>query len=484
MTQTSDPSIVRRLGWLSASKLLQSLMSFVAISYIAQVVGPTSFGIVGFATQIVSYFLLLSSLGIPVLAMREVAVTQNLGLIVGRTVPVTVILASMSYGLIWIIEPTMHFGPTEQMVVNILGLQVLISAFSLSWALSGKGLTNISAWAYLLGTTIRVGLLLLCIRHPNNLNWIPILTVVGTGITVAWQWIGILRFTAISWRFSWLTFYTTIRKSLPLSASSVMTQIYSSLDTVFLAYMVNLQTVGYYNAAYRIVFFLGGFSTLYSQILIPSATRLFLQSPRALKQQLSTSLTISAMIVLPITVGGSILARSIIDAIYQVRFEPAAIPLVILMWTWPITFTTLHYGHMLIAVGRERTFAQGIAVGAILNVIINLLLIPDFGASGSAMAIVLTEFSILMLMMKKMCHILGTYGPNRSLFLKTVFSTAVMASYLLFVRDCVPLILSVSSAAVLYGMAMIATKTWTQRDWHYLLSMIKRDSWPHHHPQA
>ncbi|MCL5014517.1 MAG: flippase [Firmicutes bacterium] len=476
MIHEQEASSLRRLGWLSASKVLQSLLSFVALSYLARVLGPGFFGILGFATQVVAYFVLASSLGIPTFIMREIAASGQPGKSIGRAIPATLILAVLCYLLLIVgTSPLLlHLSVMERAVVDIMGLQVLTNALSLSAALSGARLTNISAWASLIGTLLRVGLILLCIHHPSDLPELCALTILGAAATVAWQWAGMTRLTSIEWRFSLSDFYHIIKQSLLLSASTVMTQIYGSTDIILLGWLVNMQVVGYYSAAYRIPLFLAGFSVIYGQILIPGATRLYLRNPGLLKQKLRSNLNYTAVAVIPIAVGGSVLAHPIVVAVYSGRFSPAATPMAILMWSWAIAFITLHYGQVLIAIGQEKIFAQGIFLGAVLNVLLNLWFIPPWGAAGSAIAITVTEFFILIFMGWKVCRILGAYGPNFSVIMRTTLNAGTMGGYLLWSRSHESWPFAIASAMVLYGILMIVTRTLTKKDWSQISIALSR----------
>ncbi|PSR27353.1 MAG: hypothetical protein C7B47_08350 [Sulfobacillus thermosulfidooxidans] len=470
-------STLGRLGWLSLSKLLQSLMSFVAISYLARVLGPTSFGILGFATSLVSYFVLLGSLGIPLLAMRESALSRDLGASIGQMIPVMMTLAVLSYLLLLVLLPALHLLGTQEVVVKILGWQIIINALSLSWALSAVGLTNISAWAYITGTSFRVALIILLIHSQRNLTIVPFLTLFGAGITVLWQWIGIGRRTQILWQMSWHGTWRMIKQALPLSASSVMTQIYNSVDTILLGYWINMQTVGYYNAAYRIPLFLASFTTVYSQILLPSATRLYEHHPQALTKRLSESLGYAAIVVIPTAVGGSVLAGPIIAAIYQHHFQPATVPFAILLWAWATVFTTLHYGNILIAIRHEKAFAHGVFWGAVINLTLNVILIPIWGQIGSALAILFTELFILVYLMTKIFRVLGPYYPNISRLFRTILSALLMGGFLQWVNPYRSVFVSIPLAMMVYALMLVMTKALTRKDW-YTLSQLVRNHTP------
>ncbi len=463
MVIESNLSLARRAGVLTVGKILQSVMSLFATIYMAHVLGPVDFGVLGFTAAITSYFGLASTLGIPILATREISQLhdddEKQGLIVGDVMMLTGILSLGSYTLLWSLTPIFTVAPTLRAILLISGLQVLINSLSPQWASAGIQRTDFNAGANIIGTIIRVGLVFLIIHSPRNLEAVPVLGVIGTLITVAIEWWLLKQTKPIHCRPSWTRLWSIFRRALPMTTASAMMQAYSSLDTIFLGYWDGLGVVGYYNAAYKLVLFLGSFTSVYNQVIFPLATRLYHSDVNHLKVQLRRSLSITTIITLPIILGGSWLASPIIRTIFGDRFEAADPLLRILLWTWGITFATLHYGPVLIACNQERRFARGIALGGAVNLAANLVTVPLWGAIGAALSILFTELVILSYMMYYMTHQVGWYGPSIHTILGVILSCAVMLLGLdLFSRQ-LGLFEAIGFGSLLYSASLILTRT-------------------------
>ena len=240
MAIDSNVALVKRTGILSVGKILQSTMSFFATIYMAHVLGPVDFGIIGFTAAITAYFGLASTLGIPTMATREISKADGdfarQGLIVGDVAYLTAGLALTSYALLWLFTPIFTLTPTVQAILLISGLQVLINSLSPQWASVGIQRTDFNVIANIIGTLIRVSLVFLLIHGPKNLLDVPAVAAVGTLATVIVEWWLFHKVTPIRWSPSWSRLWSIFRRSLPLTTASAMMQIYSSVDTIFLGY--------------------------------------------------------------------------------------------------------------------------------------------------------------------------------------------------------------------------------------------------------
>lgn len=463
MAIDSNVALVKRTGILSVGKILQSTMSFFATIYMAHVLGPVDFGIIGFTAAITAYFGLASTLGIPTMATREISKADGdfarQGLIVGDVAYLTAGLALTSYALLWLFTPIFTLTPTVQAILLISGLQVLINSLSPQWASVGIQRTDFNVIANIIGTLIRVSLVFLLIHGPKNLLDVPAVAAVGTLATVIVEWWLFHKVTPIRWSPSWSRLWSIFRRSLPLTTASAMMQIYSSVDTIFLGYWDGLGVVGYYNAAYKLVLFLTNFTTVYNQIIFPLATRLYFTDTDRLKSQLSNSLSVSTLVTMPIMLGGSWLAGPIIRTIFGSQFGAAAPVLRILLWSWGATVATLHYGSVLVAGNQERRFAKGIAWGAMINLVANLIAIPLWGDIGAAASILVTELANLAYMMYHMYRQLGWYGPSSRTLLGVTASSGFMLAGLDLLSRRLNFFESIVLGALLYSLGLLITRT-------------------------
>jgi len=100
---------------------------------------------------------------------------------------------------------------------------------------------------------------------------------------------------------------------------------------------------------------------------------------------------------LPIAVGGWLLALPLVTAVFGTAYGPAAPAFAILVWSIPLSLVRDIPIVALITHGQERTVLRVTGIVVVLNIALNLALIPRFGMVGAAVATVVTEGARMVL---------------------------------------------------------------------------------------
>jgi len=165
--------------------------------------------------------------------------------------------------------------------------------------------------------------------------------------------------------------------------------IYNS-DLIFLRFFADRETVGYYGAAYQLISFLNNLAIAYSLSLLPALTRVATDLTRR-NAMVQDSLAQVLALGLPVAVGGALLADEIIELVFGDAFAASGDALAWLVWCVP--FILVKEVHLISLIVRERegTVMRMTAIAVVVNVLLNLALIPSFGMLGAAAATLITE---------------------------------------------------------------------------------------------
>ena len=207
-----------------------------------------------------------------------------------------------------------------------------------------------------------------------------------------------IKFIPFRLGFDFKFWKSLLISAFPLALSSVFVSIYYNLDSVMLSFWKTDEVVGWYNAAYKIIFLLLAFVTIFHSTIYPVLSRLIIQDPEKAKFLLKFSLKITIVLGMPIMVIISVLAAPIIKILFGAQFLGASLGLSVLIWTLFVSSLGIIYGNTLLAIGMRRRYAVIVGVGAITNVILNFMLIPSFSLVGAAVATVAAECAVLFLM--------------------------------------------------------------------------------------
>ena len=102
---------------------------------------------------------------------------------------------------------------------------------------------------------------------------------------------------------------------------------------------------------------------------------------------------------IPLVVGGIVLAPKIIDFAYGSNFTPAILAFKILIVMTGITFFSQSFQYLLLAANQTKIFFWVTASAAVLNIVLNFLLIPRFSLYGAATATLITYFIMFILIL-------------------------------------------------------------------------------------
>jgi O-antigen/teichoic acid export membrane protein len=239
---------------------------------------------------------------------------------------------------------------------------------------------------------------------------------------------------------------------LPFALTGICVLIYFRIDAVMLEHMKGERSVGIYGAATNLLFS----AMLISQALVTSVFPVIaradsLRDP-ATRDVLRRALTLSLAASLPLALGTAAVAAPLMRTLYGERYAGGATALSLLMATLPLLFATNLFGHCLGARGRQRAVLAVAAANAVLNVGLNLWLIPRWDYDGAALATLVTEALGLSLFLLFLRRDLGGAIHGRGL-LKVLGMNAVLALLLLAMRGQ-PWLLTVAAALVLYAVLL------------------------------
>ncbi len=256
----------------------------------------------------------------------------------------------------------------------------------------------------------------------------------------------------------------TFRHAIPLALSTVFISIYFSLDTVMLSFWKDNRTVGWYTADYRIVLLIMTFVGLFYTATFPVISRLLNKDREAVRVILAMSLRIIVTLVLPATIAISLLAPQFIVLLFGESFKPGALALAILVWTVFLSGLSVVYSQTVLVSRHKVVYAIGTAIGAVLNTVLNFLLIPQWSLDGAAIATVVTEL-VLLVYFAIYCNRRVVNVPlEKRLIVPIALSLALIQLFMWSHSWPVHFLISGTAIGALYFVLLFATKSVTTHD--------------------
>ena len=179
--------------------------------------------------------------------------------------------------------------------------------------------------------------------------------------------------------------------ALPFAMISLVALIYFRIDVVMLSLMKNDQVVGWYSAAYALLASLLFISDAYNLSVFPVLSRYADSAKDLMAFGWERSVKYLLIISAPIAVGTAILADKIILLFYKSGYLPAVPALKVLIWTLPWIFVNSINVKVFYATDKQKGLTVVVIFSALLNIVLNIFLIPSFSYMGASVATLLSE---------------------------------------------------------------------------------------------
>lgn len=445
--------IASNVGVQFVARAMMMALSVVTVALMARTLHPEGYGVWNGVGSYVALFGVLTDLGFTIAATQRMAgepqrEAEWLGALIGMRVMLSVLVMVLCVASIPLFLTSTGDSHTVAYIMAVTGLATgataLMTVFQ-SRLRAGLALS----FPVLQGCLWLAAVALLASAHASivafAVAWAIVVAVIATLQVLATR-----RFVHIAWRAGRRLWRTLVRQAIPLGVASVMITIYYQVDSVLLLQIAGAREAGIYGAAYG---FLAPMNFLPAAVMasfFPVLSAVYHHDQARARRLVQICADIMAVIALPVLAGTIALSGPIIHLIYGVRFEESAGLLPILMIAFVIICYGSLAGFLAPLLGLQWRFALYTTIGAVANVVLNLVLIPSYGAYGSAWATVATEALTMVLMMSTaLLSMRLRLGLGK--MLRTVLLAAAMTGVMVLAR---PLgLLPAGSIGVLFYLA-------------------------------
>ncbi len=385
--------ILKNFLFLGSGEIISKLFGFFTTIYLARVLGVEGYGKLGFVLAVYSYFDLIANLGFEAVGTREVASGKSS---VSETVSsiffLRLFLSLSSFIILFLSSFFFQIDEDVRQLLLLQGLNLLLLPLSLYYFFSGKEKMHYVAISKIAQSFIYFLLINFFVSSSHQLWLSPLFFIISTITSYIF-----LFFSKSLQTFS-LTFPSQkvvkqiLYSSFIMGLSTMMIRIYWNMDTVMVGILRTSFEVGLYTSAYKIVILLTTLPNIIITAFFPSFSKYTISKD-------GVSLLIKYILVLiilglPIGFIGYFIAETVIHILFGSNYQEAVVPMQILFFNVSFIFLNIALANPLIAWGKQREYLIIVSSGALVNVILNFLLIPNFGIVGAAIATVCSEVAV------------------------------------------------------------------------------------------
>ena len=397
--------------------------------------------------------------------------------LVGDVVGLRLFLALSAVFVVVLAGIALGIRSTVVSLVVLYALSLVPMALQIDWFYQGKESMTWIGWGRLILNVSYLGALLFFVRTTSDLTWTPVAFFAGYCVSVSFL-LTVFRSRYGTLRVRWnpASLFTAdgswsriLRQSLPLGLGTSLTQASYNFSPLILGIVSTPAMVGYFGAALRVVFFLLVFDRLITTVLLPAVSRYHHQSPEKLGPMLSLVLKMILMIIVPVAMGGFLLAGPLMEVIYGHAFSPAVGVFQILLLYFFSSAASSVYVYGLIGTGQERRYSAMMVYGTIVQVLAIVVGSVTGNALGAAAGYAVGEGVILVLMQREFSKM--TDLQFWRLFLRP-FAASLVMGFVLYALNAHALSYAVPVGAVVYFAVLIVIRGFTREDFATLKAKV------------
>lgn len=449
---------------LTASQFIFPLITF---PYVSRVLLPAGTGKVSFATSVISYFLMFAQLGIPTYGIRACAKVRDnreeLTRVAHELLFINIITSVCSYVVLFFALKYVDRFQDEKTLYVIISFNIILNAIGMEWlykALEQYAYITIRSLVFKL---ISVIFMFLLIHEQKDYVLYGGITIFAGSASNIFNFINVHKY--IDMRP--VGKYNIKRHLKPIAvffAMSCATTIYTHLDTVMLGFLATDTDVGYYNAAVRIKSILVSIVTSLGIVLLPRASYniehgLVDEFWRISKKAINFVFLVAS----PMMLYFIFLAKEGIYFLSGAAYVGSIVPMQLIMPTLLFIGLTNILGiQILVPLGKEKIVLYSEIAGAVVDIILNTILIPKYASTGAAIGTLVAEFVVLIVQYSALKN--DVAGIFKSIhYFKLVVALVLGSAASLWVKSLVlgnfvSLVISAILFFGVYGVFLLLTK--------------------------
>jgi len=375
-------------GWMMGDKIFRQLVGLLVGVWLARYLGPQLFGDYSYAIAMVMIVSPMATLALDGIAIRRmVQDPSSRNQVLGTSFFLMLGGGVIAFGLA--MTSIFWARPEDRLVqwlVGIMAAGTIVQAFiaiefwfesQMQWKFTVFAKTS----AFLLLSLVKIGLILL--QAPLvAFAWAALAdTAIGSvGLIIVYRFRG---YSIKSWRFSRTMAKKLLRDCWPLFLSTLLTMIYLRIDQIMIGNMIGSGELGNYSVAVRISEVWYFIPIVISSSVFPAVVRAEATSEELYYAHLQRLYNLMAFLAYIVAVPVAFFSKEIIHILFSSVYNDAGPLLAILIWTG--LFTSLGAARNVFIVSKNwtRINLASIGLGCSLNIVLNFILIPEYGAMGA-----------------------------------------------------------------------------------------------------
>ena len=400
LKQLFSSKVTRNAGWLIGGNIVYKLIAFIVGIWTARYLGPSNYGLINYSSAYLTFFFSLSTLGLNSIIVKELIDRPNEeGITLGTTLVLQEIASILSFLMIICIVFFVDYGEKETLiVVSLCSIGLFFQMMdSLKYWFQSKLMSKYCAIAttvaYIVSSLYKVILLV----FGKSVRWFALATSIDYLLIATILFFIYIRKNGPKLGFSMKCAKMMLSKSYHYILSGLMVAVYGATDKLMLKHFLNEAEVAYYGTALSIcnvwVFVLAAVIDSFNPIIL----ELHNHDEKAFINKNVQLYSIVFYCSIIVSALYTAFARIGIHCLYGDEYIFAVAPLRIITWYVAFSYLGVARNAWVVSKNKQKYLIPINAGSALMNVVLNYILIPKLGASGAAIASLITQIGTIFI---------------------------------------------------------------------------------------
>lgn len=379
-------------------QILLLVVPLITTPYVSRVLSVDGIGLYSYANSIVSYFVLVATLGTTTFGQRQISYNHDNKEELSRTFWELFIFRTLTSAFtlaVYFVIFTIVYQE-NQLIYLIFSLNIINVIFDISWFFQGLEEFGKTVLRNIIFKILSVVAIFVFVRTQNDL-WLYVLFMIAfTVLGNLTMWLYLPKYLC---KVKGIRPFRDTKSIIQFFIPTVATQIYTVLDKSMIGWFTDGTTEnGYYEQAEKISKIALAVVTSLGTVMIPRISKVFKDGNiEKVRYYLYKSYRFVWMLSIPIMFGLVAISDIFVPVFFGDGYEKCEILIPIFsLLTIIIGLSNVNGMQLFVPTGRQNILTLTVVVGAIVNIIFNLILIPLFASIGACIASVIAEFCVTL----------------------------------------------------------------------------------------
>lgn len=391
---------VGNAGWMMLKNIYSMLLSLIVGSLSARFLGPSNYGVLSYGTSIISFFTIVSKLGMDGVVVAEMVKNPEKENTVLGTALVMRLAASILcffgiWGIVLALEPGNKLLQTVTMLqgVAIIFQTSEVLNFWFNAHLEMKYVTLAEIFALTLANIWRISLL----ANSASVEWFALSSSILAFVCGVCVITFFVKKNGFHLGVNIAEGRRIFGKSYHFIINGLAVTLYTQIDRIMLGKMVSEEAVGFYAAASTIAVMWEFVPTAITNSANPLLLGLYGKEQKKFEEKYQILLLGITFLGVVVSLGFTVLGKLAVYILYGKEYFASVPALSILIWSTAFAMIGTARSIWVIATGKNRYVKYYTSIGAVMNAVLNAMIIPKWGITGAACTTLFTQMFIAVL---------------------------------------------------------------------------------------